>query len=244
VSEPASEPMAPTTTAQADAATDVRAETVAPARRVRIYVAGANDAPITVAALEALARNPLADLVGIDFGRMDPARLRAAAPDILLSAAHEHFIRDAELRVARLGSVGLHPSLLPRYRGSHPLWWALRNGEHEAGLTLYLLDDGIDTGAVMAQAAVPIEPGDTFGSLYRRVAAEVAPMLDALVATVATEDRLPPATPQDNAVATVYGVPTYRELHGTLAERVANKAGRVVRRGMRLVARSPKQGGR
>lgn len=221
-----------------------RADVDAPARRVRVYVAGATDAPLTVAALEALARNPAADLVGIDFGRMDPARLRAAAPDILLSAAHQHLIRESELHVARLGSVGLHPSLLPRYRGSHPLWWALRNGEREAGLTLYLLDDGIDTGGVIAQAAVPIEPGDTFGSLYRRVTPEVAPMLDALVATAAAEDRLPGATAQDNAIATVYGVPTYRELHGTLAERVAKKAGRVMRRGASLVARAPRRGGR
>jgi hypothetical protein len=222
----------------------VRADADTPARRVRVYVAGATDAPLTVAALEALARNPDADLVGIDFGRMDPARLRAAAPDILLSAAHQHLIRETDLDVARLGSVGLHPALLPRYRGSHPLWWALRNREREAGLTLYLLDDGIDTGAVIAQSAVPIEPGDTFRSLYRRVAAEVAPMLDALVATAVTDDRLPAATPQDNTIATVYGVPTYRELHGTLAERVAGKAGRVMRHGARLVVRAPRRGAR
>jgi hypothetical protein len=97
---------------------------------------------------------------------------------------------------------------------------------------------------VIRQAAVPIEPGDTFRSLYRRVAAEVAPMLDALVATAAADDRLPAATPQDHAIATVYGVPTYRELHGTLAERVAKKAARMARRGARLAVRAPKRGGR
>jgi len=213
----------------------------APARRVRVYVAGATDAPLTVAALEALARNPTVDLVGIDFRRMDPARLRAAAPDILLSAAHQHLIREPELQVARLGSVGLHPALLPKYRGSHPLWWALRHREHEAGLTLYVLDDGIDTGPLLDQRAVPIESGDTFASLYRRVAREVAPLLDELIAAVAAEDRLPAATPQDNASATVYGVPTYRELHGTLAERLAKKVGRGARRTVHLVVRPPKR---
>lgn len=200
-----------------------------PARRIRVYVAGARDAPLTVAALEALARNPTADLVGIDFGRMDPARLRAAAPDLLLSAAHEFLIREPELRVARLGSVGLHPALLPRYRGSHPLWWALRNHEAEVGLTLYVLDDGIDAGPVLAQATVATQPGDTFASLYRRVADEVAPMLDALLVTMAEEDQLPQATPQDHNRATVYRAPTHRELHGTLPERAVRKVVRALR---------------
>ncbi|MHB8958670.1 MAG: formyltransferase family protein [Candidatus Limnocylindrales bacterium] len=201
----------------------------APARRIRVYVAGAPDAPLTIAALEALARNPAADLVGIDFGRMDPARLRAATPDLLVSAAHEHLIRGPELAVARLGSVGLHPALLPRYRGSHPLWWALRNHEAEVGLTLYVLDEGIDTGPVIAQATVATEPGDTFGSLYRRVAGRVAPMLDDLLAKVVEDGRLPPATPQDHSRATVYRPPTHRELHGSMGERAVRKVGHVLR---------------
>ncbi len=201
----------------------------APARRLRIYVAGANDAPLTVATLEALARNPAADLVGIDFGRMDPARLRAAAPDLLISAAHPFLIREPELQVARFGAVGLHPSLLPRYRGSHPLWWALRNHEAEVGLTLYVLDDGIDTGSVIAQAKVATQPADTFASLYRRVAEQVAPMLDSLLATLVSNDRLPPATPQDHSRATVYHAPTDRELHGSLAGRAVRKVARALR---------------
>jgi len=208
-----------------------------PTRRVRVYVAGAPDAPLTRAALETLARNPAVDLVGIDFGPLDPARLRTVAPDILLSAAHQHLIREPELAVARLGTVGLHPALLPKYRGSHPLWWALRNGEREAGLTLYVLDDGIDTGPVLGQRMVPIKPGDTFASLYTRVAAEVPPLLDALIATAAAEDLLPPATVQDNSVATVFGVPTQRELHGTLPERAVKKLGRGLRSAARLLAR-------
>jgi methionyl-tRNA formyltransferase len=179
--------------------------------------------------VEALVRNPAAELVGIDFGRMDLARLRDSRPDILLSAAHQHLLREPELGAARLGSVGLHPALLPRYRGSHPLWWALRNGETEAGLTLYVLDRGIDTGPVIDQRAVPILPGDTFGALYRRTVAHVGPMLDALIAGVAATGRLPEATAQDDRLATVYRAPTERELHGTLAGRAARKAARAIR---------------
>ena len=108
------------------------------------------------------------ELVGLDLDRLDPARLRAATPDLLISAGHQYLIAPAEIAVARLGTVGLHPALLPRYRGSHPLWWALHNHETEAGITLYRLDAGIDTGPIIAQRVVPILPGDTFRSLYLR----------------------------------------------------------------------------
>jgi folate-dependent phosphoribosylglycinamide formyltransferase PurN len=208
---------------------------VTPARRVRVYVAAAPDAPITDAALTALVRNPAVELVGIDYGRIDPARLREAAPDLLLSAAHRHLLRAPELAVARLGSVGLHPALLPAYRGSHPLWWALRNGEREAGLTLYVLDTGIDTGPILDQRSVPIVPGDTFATLYRRTVEHVGPMLDALIAGILERGRLPDAMPQDESMASVYAAPTERELHGTLAGRIVRKAGRAIRRGVERV---------
>ena len=199
-------------------------------RRVRVYVAAAPNAPLTMAALECLAANPAVDLVGVSFGRIDPERLRAAAPDILLSAAHEHLIHEPELAVARLGSVGLHPALLPRYRGSHPLWWALRNAERAAGLSLYVLEKGIDTGPVIYQQAVQIDPDDTFASLYRKVSPLAAPMLDALVAAAVADDAMPPGTPQDESMATVFRAPTDREVHGTLRSRAVRKVGRGLRR--------------
>jgi methionyl-tRNA formyltransferase len=188
-------------------------------RRVRVYVAGAPAAPITEATLVALARNPEADLVGLDLRRIDPTRIRDASPDLLVSAAHESMIRTPELGVARVGSVGLHPGLLPRYRGSHPLWWAIRNHETEAGLTLYVLDDGIDSGPIIAQTRAAIEPADTFASLYRRVARLVGPMLDDLIEVVAATDALPPSLPQDGSLATYFGPPSRRQLDPPLPVR-------------------------
>ena len=198
----------------------------ATAERLRVYVAGAPDAPITHASLEALARDPRVDLVGLDLERLDPERLRTATPDILLSAAHRHLIRESELGIARFGTVGLHPALLPRYRGSHPLWWALHNGESEAGLTLYVLDTGIDTGPILGQVCVPIEPGDTFGSLYARTVTHVAPLLDELVTQVQMLGRLPDGRIQDESQATIFRAPTEREIYGSLPERVARRIGR------------------
>lgn len=97
---------------------------------------------------------------------------------------------------ARLGAVGLHPALLPAYRGSYPLWWALRDGAREVGLTMYHLDDGIDTGPIIDQRRVPVERGDTFASLYVRVAALAPVMLRELLDYATAHDALPAGTPQ------------------------------------------------
>jgi methionyl-tRNA formyltransferase len=200
--------------------------------RVRVYVAGAVDALITSAALVALVRNPLVELVGLDLDRLDADRLQKASPDLLLSAAHRRLIRPPELAIARAGSVGLHPSLLPRYRGSHPLWWAIRNHETEAGMSLYVLDEGIDTGPIVAQRRIAIRSDDTFRSLYLRAIAEVAPLLDDLVATIHATGHLPPATVQDERQATFYAAPSPSQVNGTLRERAANRLRRLARGSM------------
>ena len=68
--------------------------------------------------------------------------------------------------VPRLGSICFHPSLLPKYRGASALNWALINGESVTGLSIFWVDQGIDTGPVLLQKEVKIEPDDTAGSLY------------------------------------------------------------------------------
>jgi methionyl-tRNA formyltransferase len=66
----------------------------------------------------------------------------------------------------RLGSICFHPSLLPKYRGASAINWALINGESKTGLTLFWVDQGIDTGPILLQKEVIVEPDDTAGSLY------------------------------------------------------------------------------
>jgi len=68
--------------------------------------------------------------------------------------------------VPKLGSICFHPSLLPKYRGASALNWALINGEPVTGLTLFWVDQGIDTGPILLQKEVKIDPDDTAGSLY------------------------------------------------------------------------------
>jgi len=195
----------------------------------RIYIAGAWDSMLTSGVLAGLVGVEGIELVGLDLDRLDPVRLRAAAPDLLISAGHQYLIAPAEIAVPRLGTVGLHPALLPRYRGSHPLWWALHNHESEAGITLYRLDAGIDTGPIIAQRAVPILPNDTFRSLYLRTVKEIRPILAELQVAITRTGEMPAGTVQDERLATYFGPPSERQLRGSLLGRIGRRAGRSIR---------------
>ena len=92
----------------------------------------------------------------------------------LILAAHAHAFIDASARAkARLGALGYHPSLLPRHRGRDAIRWALHMHEPITGGSLYWMDDGADTGPVVAQDWCHVRPGDTAASLWRR---DLAPM--------------------------------------------------------------------
>ena len=68
--------------------------------------------------------------------------------------------------VPKLGSICFHPSILPKYRGASAINWALIKGESITGLTIFWVDQGIDTGPILLQKTVTVEPDDTTGSLY------------------------------------------------------------------------------
>jgi methionyl-tRNA formyltransferase len=92
-------------------------------------------------------------------------RLRDLEPDLLLVWHYSMVLPPVVLQTPRLGSVNVHPGLLPEYRGAHVLQWAIVNGERETGVTLHYLDEGIDTGPVIAEQRVPITEDDDAASL-------------------------------------------------------------------------------
>lgn len=95
------------------------------------------------------------------------------ACDVLLAAHAHSFIGAAARGKARLGALGYHPSLLPRHRGRDAIRWAVHMREPVTGGSLYWMDDGADTGPIVAQGWCHIRPGDTAATLWRR---ELAPM--------------------------------------------------------------------
>ncbi len=86
------------------------------------------------------------------------AALAAFAPDVAVVACFTQRIPPALLALPRLGFLNLHPSLLPAYRGPQPLFWQLRDGA-PTGATVHYLDEGLDTGDIAAQTAVPLPDG-------------------------------------------------------------------------------------
>jgi methionyl-tRNA formyltransferase len=86
--------------------------------------------------------------------------------DLAILAFVSFIVPQQVFSVPRLGSICFHPSLLPKYRGASAINWALIKGETVTGLTLFWVDRGIDTGPILLQKEVPVDPEDTTGSLY------------------------------------------------------------------------------
>ena len=83
--------------------------------------------------------------------------LGALRPDLTLCWGFPWKLPQAALEVARLGSINLHPALLPRHRGPIPLAWALRDGDGRFGITWHRMDAELDTGGILGQTTIPIE---------------------------------------------------------------------------------------
>jgi methionyl-tRNA formyltransferase len=86
--------------------------------------------------------------------------------DLAILAFVTQIVPPQVFNVPRLGSICFHPSLLPKYRGASAINWALIKGEPVTGLTLFWVDPGIDTGPILLQKQVTVEPDETTGSLY------------------------------------------------------------------------------
>ncbi|MCP4896497.1 MAG: methionyl-tRNA formyltransferase [bacterium] len=96
--------------------------------------------------------------------------LRTAEIDIAVVVAYGRLIPSDLLKSLDGGFLNLHPSLLPRHRGPSPIQWSLVCGDHRTGVTTMLLDEGMDTGPILLQESVPIEPKDTSATLSPRLA--------------------------------------------------------------------------
>jgi methionyl-tRNA formyltransferase len=87
-------------------------------------------------------------------------------PDLNVMAFVTDLVPERILNHPRCGTIQYHPSLLPKHRGGSAINWAVINGETRTGLTIFWPDRGIDTGPILLQKEVPIDPDDTTGSLY------------------------------------------------------------------------------
>jgi len=96
--------------------------------------------------------------------------LRSWNPDVIVVAAFGRILPPVILDLPPKGCLNVHGSLLPKYRGAAPIQWAVINGEPETGVTIMVMDVGMDTGAILEQAVVPISEEDTAGNVASRMA--------------------------------------------------------------------------
>jgi len=123
------------------------------------------------------------------------------APDLGLLAFVTDIVPPKLFNVPKLGSIEYHPSLLPKYRGSSAINWAVINGEKETGLSIFWLDEGIDTGDILIQKKVEIGPNETTGEVYfnKLYPLGVQAMLEAVDLVVQGKA---PRIPQDHSQST------------------------------------------
>ena len=95
--------------------------------------------------------------------------LRRLKPDLFVSMYFGRLFSPEMLSVPKMGCVNMHPTLLPKYRGQGPNVWPIVNGDTETGQTIHWLDEGIDTGDIIAQRAIPLDPEDTGATLDKKL---------------------------------------------------------------------------
>ncbi len=127
--------------------------------------------------------------------------LRAASPDLIVVAAYGRILPSEVLALPRCGCVNVHGSILPRYRGAAPVQWAVIRGESETGVTVMRMDEGLDTGPILATRATPISDDDTAATVTLRLADLGACLLVECLPGI-LDGSIPPVQ-QDSAVATL-----------------------------------------
>lgn len=104
-------------------------------------------------------------------------RIKNINPDLIIVAAYGKILPENILQIPKYKSLNVHASLLPKYRGASPIQNALLHGEEKTGVTIMLMDEGVDTGDIISQKEINIEPDDTAENLTRKLAASGAELL-------------------------------------------------------------------
>jgi len=149
---------------------------------------------------------------------VQPASLKAAGvvkrlggfkPDVIVVAAFGQILPKPVLDLPRLGCLNIHPSLLPRFRGASPVASAILAGDDFSGVSIMLMDEGLDTGPVLARAQIPVSPQDTTGSLTAKLSWLGAQLLGEVLLGWSRGELVP--QPQNGAEATYCGPITKEE---------------------------------
>ena len=137
------------------------------------------------------------------------ARLADFHPDVIVVAAFGQILPQSVLDIPSYGCINIHPSLLPRYRGASPVAAPILAGDEFTGVSIMLMDRGLDTGPVLARAAISIAPQDNTGSLTVKLSLVAARLLQEVLVRWLRREITP--QPQNEAEATSCGPITKEE---------------------------------
>jgi len=129
------------------------------------------------------------------------AALRAYGADAFVVVAYGKLIPDSILQLPRLGCINVHPSLLPKLRGPSPMQWAVAQGDAMTGITIMLLDRGMDTGPILSSVTIGLDSDETYETLVAKVHEQGPRLLIETLQRHANGEISP--VPQDNEHATV-----------------------------------------
>lgn len=155
---------------------------------------GRKDQPTPVAQWAMAENLPLIRTANINAESLPPA-------DLMVVIAFGQKIGPAITTHARLGSINLHASLLPKYRGAAPINWAMVRGETITGNSVIRLAARMDAGAILGQSRLEIGPAETAGELHDRLAEDGGPLVRQVVEALAAGTAV--ETPQDDSLATL-----------------------------------------
>lgn len=132
----------------------------------------------------------------------DPAAVDGLArwhADLMMVVAYGLLLPRTVLDTPRLGCLNIHASLLPRWRGAAPIQRAIQAGDRESGVTIMQMDVGLDTGPMLLERVIPIEPRETGGSLHDRLATLGAEAVIEAIDAVAAGTAKPREQPKEGA---------------------------------------------
>ena len=136
-------------------------------------------------------------------------QIRQLNPELIAVAAYGRILPVDILEYPTYGCINVHSSLLPKYRGSAPIHWAILNGDSESGVTIMHMAKAMDAGDIIAQDATPIDPNETVENLHDRLAQMGAKLLVEVVEQI--KNGTATRTPQDESKVT-YAPMLSREL--------------------------------
>jgi methionyl-tRNA formyltransferase len=132
--------------------------------------------------------------------------IAAHEPDVIAVSCFTLRVPPVLLTLPRFGCVNVHPSLLPRYRGIDPVFWTLRRGERETGVTIHLMDEAYDSGPILLQERVAVPEGVRLPDLERRLSDLGGRLLVGAIDGLVRGEIVP--VPQDDRLATAAPEPT------------------------------------